>query len=413
MDAQNTSSAPRVKKESKNKIRVEFDRTPLKDRLKAKFLNFYFLSGIVIKIVRFIFLLGIAYIVLYPFFTKITGSFMAPEDLVDATVRLIPRNFTLNTYKTIFIENHYMTAFFNTFTLSFTCAILQTFVCCFIAYGLAKYKFKGNKIIFLLVVFTMVVPHKTLYYAIYTGFKNFDIFGIVSFLSGGASVGVEGIDKALASINVFKEGGLLHDIAMFFANTFKNNATLGPIFNENAKNIVMISKDHSINLLNTRIPFILLSVTGLAFKNGLYIFMLRQFFRGIPDSIEESAYIDGSGDFRTFIQIILPMSVPMMITVFLFAFCWQWTDTFYTGKLFLSTSGVWKNNGSNSLYLLKDIASTVPHELIQEGFIGQKLYNETIKNTSLLMIIAPLVILYTFLQRYLVEGIERSGLTAE
>ena len=412
MDAQKTTAAPRVKKDSKNKIRVEFDRTPLKDRLKAKFLNFYFLSNIVIKVVRFIFLLGIAYIVLYPFFTKITGSFMSPEDLVDATVRLIPRNFTLDTYKAIFKENHYLTAFFNTFTLSLLCAVLQTFVCCFIAYGLAKYKFKGNKLVFLLVVFTMVVPHKTLYYAIYTGFKSFDVFGIVGFLSGGASVGWAPVDKLLASINIFKEGGLLHDIAMLFANMFKNNATLGPIFNENAKNIVMISKDHSINLLNTRIPFVMLSVTGLAFKNGLYIFMLRQFFRGIPDSIEESAYIDGSGDFRTFVQIILPMSVPMMITVFLFSFCWQWTDTFYTGKLFLSTSGTWKANGNNSLYLLKDIATNVPSSL-RLDYVGQALYNETIKNTSLLMIIAPLVLLYTFLQRYLVEGIERSGLTAE
>ena len=412
MDAQNTNAAPRVTKDSKNKIRVEFDRTPLKERLKAKFLNFYFLSGVVIKIARFIFLLGIAYIVLYPFFTKITGSFMSPEDLVDATVRLIPRNFTLNTYKAIFLENHYLTAFLNTFTLSFTCAILQTFMCCLIAYGLAKYKFRGNKLIFLLVVFTMVVPHKTLYYAMYTGFQRFDIFGIVKFLSGGASVGIEGVDKVLAGINIFKEGGFLHDIAMFFAKTFKGNSVLGPMFNENAKQIVLVSKDNAINLLNSRVPFVLLSLTGLAFKNGLYIFMLRQFFRGIPDSIEESAYIDGSGDFRTFFQIILPMSVPMMITVFLFAFCWQWTDTFYTGKLFLATSGTWKATGSNSLYLLKDIATDVPNSL-RLDYVGQALYNETIRNTSLLMIIFPLVILYTFLQRYLVEGIERSGLTAE
>ena len=55
MDAQKTT-APKITKESKNKIKVEFDRTPLKDRLKAKFLNFYFISGVVIKIFRFIFL---------------------------------------------------------------------------------------------------------------------------------------------------------------------------------------------------------------------------------------------------------------------------------------------------------------------------------------------------------------------
>ncbi len=388
MDAQNTN-APKIKKESKNKIKVEFDRTPLKDRLKAKFLNMYFISGVIIKIFRFIFLLGIAYIVLYPFFTKITGSFMAPDDFVDVTVRLIPRNFTLDTYKAIWTENHYLTAFVNTLGLSLTVAVLQTFTCCLIAYGLAKYKFRGNNIVFLLVVFTMIVPHKTLYYALYTSFQKFDIFGIVKFLSGGASVGIEGIDNILAKINLFNP-------------------------ESSVKRIAQIAEDHSINLLNTRAPFIILSITGLGFKNGLYIFMLRQFFRGIPDSIEESAYIDGSGDFRTFFQIILPMSVPMMITVFLFAFCWQWTDTFYTGKLFLPSMGSWKTtaNADNSLYLLKDIASSVP-ESLKMDYAGTELYNNAIRNTSLLMIVAPLVVLYVFLQRYLVEGIERSGLTAE
>ena len=388
MDAQKTG-APKITKESKNKIRVEFDRTPLKERLKAKFLNFYFISGVIIKIFRFIFLLGIAYIVLFPFFTKITGSFMAPEDLVDVTVRLIPRNFTLDTYKAIWVENHYVAAFFNTLGLSLMCAVLQTFTCCLIAYGLAKYKFKGNGLIFLLVVFTMIVPHKTLYYALYTGFQKFDVFGIVNLLSGGASVGIESIDNVLAKINLFDA-------------------------ESSVKRIAQIAENHSINLLNTRAPFIILSVTGLGFKNGLYIFMLRQFFRGIPDSIEESAYIDGSGDFRTFFQIILPMSVPMMITVFLFAFCWQWTDTFYTGKLFLPSSGTWRNtaNAKNDLYLLKDIASEIPTSLKMD-YAGTELYNEAIRNTSLLMIVFPLVVLYVFLQRYLVEGIERSGLTAE
>lgn len=388
MDAQNTG-APKIKKESKNKIRVDFERTPLKERLKARFLNFYFISGIVVKIFRFIFLLGIAYIVLYPFFTKITGSVMAPDDFVDVTVRLIPRNFTLDTYKYIWIENHYMTAFVNTLTLSLLCAVLQTFTCCLIAYGLAKYKFKGNNLIFLLVVFTMVVPHKTLYYALYTHFQKFDVFGIVNFLSGGASVGIEGIDNILSKINLFNP-------------------------ESSVKRIAQIAQDHSINLLNTRVPFVILSITGLGFKNGLYIFMLRQFFRGIPDSIEESAYIDGSGDFRTFFQIIIPMSVPMMITVFLFSFCWQWTDTFYTGKLFLPSAGIWKTsaNADNSLYLLKDIASTIPTSL-KLDYAGTALYNNAIRNTSLLMLVAPLIVLYVFLQRYLVEGIERSGLTAE
>ena len=88
------NTKPKIKKESKNKIKVDFDRTPLKERLKAKFLNYYFFQQVIVKIFRFVFLLGIAYVVLYPFFTKIAGSFMSPNDFVDVTVRLIPKHWT-------------------------------------------------------------------------------------------------------------------------------------------------------------------------------------------------------------------------------------------------------------------------------------------------------------------------------
>ena len=360
------NSTPKITKESKNKIKVDFDRTPLKERLKAKFLNSYFFQSVVIKIFRFIFLLGIAYVVLYPFFTKIAGSFMSPEDFVDVTVRLIPKNFTFDIYKAIWRDLGYFEAFSNTLFISAVCALLQTFTCCVIAYGLAKYKFKGNGFIFLLVMLTMIVPHRTLQASISLNFTYFDILGIFSFLSGGASVGIEAIDNILASIHI-------------------------------------MNHPDGLNLINTYAPLIILSVTGLAFKNGLYIFMLRQFFRGIPDSLEESAYIDGSGDFRTFLQIILPMSVPMMITVFLFAFCWQWTDSFYANMFF--------TNPNKAPLVLSKIVG-IPLSL-DTNYAGQNLYETAIKNTCGIMIILPLVIIYVFLQRYLVEGIERSGLTAE
>ena len=361
------NSTPKVKKETKNKIKVDFDRTPLKERLKAKFLNFYFFQTVVIKIFRFIFLLGIAYVVLFPFFSKIAGSFMAPEDFIDVTVRLIPKNFSIDIYKAVWKDLDYLEALANTVLIAGGLAVIQTFVCCFIAYGLAKYKFRGNGLIFLLVMITMIIPHRTLASSMSMNFTYFDVCGILSFLSGGASVGIESIDAVLAQINVL-------DLA-----------------------------DHSINLKNTIWPFIILAGTGLAFKNGLYVFMLRQFFRGIPDSLEESAYIDGSGDFRTFIQIILPMSVPMMITVFLFAFCWQWTDTFYTGMFFTSAK--------EAPLMLSQIID-IPKSL-DTDYAGKNLYETAIRNTCGIMIIAPLVIVYVFLQRYLVEGIERSGLTAE
>ena len=369
MNAQNLDNRPKVMKESKNKIKVDFERTPLKERLKAKFLSMFFLTKVVIYILRLILLIGVSYIVLFPFFSQIAGSFMGPEDFIDATVRLIPKHFTLDIYKAIWTELGYISAFANTLFLSLSSALIQTFICSFIAYGLAKFKFRGNGLVFLLVVLTLVVPHQTLQLSLFTKFKYFDVFGIFQFLSGG---GIE-----------------------IFGNTFLTGIDVIP---EAWDKITA----NGIELTNTYWPFILLSLFGLAFKNGLYIFMLRQFFRGVPDELEESAYIDGSGVIKTFFKIILPISIPMMITVFLFAFSWQWTDNFYT-SLFMPSK--------DAPELLVNL-NKVPPSLTKE-YAGQSLYYAAIRNTCGLMIIAPLVVMYLFCQKYLVQGIERSGLTAD
>ena len=120
----NVQESPRIKKESKNKIKVEFERTPLKDRLKAKFINGAFVGKVVWYIFRLVLLIGISYIVLYPFFSMISGSVMAPEDFVDVRVRLIPMHFTLDTYRAI-LANDYWEAFGNTLLLSASTALIQ------------------------------------------------------------------------------------------------------------------------------------------------------------------------------------------------------------------------------------------------------------------------------------------------
>ena len=343
-----TNSTPVIKKETKNKIRVEFERTSRWQKFKIKYLSLNFLARVLLKIFTYVLLIGISFVILYPFFTKIASSFMSPEDFIDTGVKLIPKYPTLNTYKQIIVQNHYFRAMFNTALLSLLCGIIQTFICCVIGYGFAKYKFKGSGLLFALVVFTMVVPHQTIKYSMFLKFRYFDI-GIFNF----------GILKLFGDVD-------------------------------------------GIKLTDTYIPLLMLSLFGLAFKNGLYIFMMRQFFRGVPDELEESAYIDGSGVFRTFIQIILPLSVPMMITIFLFAFSWQWTDNFYTSaKMFFPSS--------KGMLLLSKIV-TIPKTL-DTNYPGGDMFSSAIRNTCGLLIIAPLVVVYLFCQRYLVQGIERSGIT--
>jgi multiple sugar transport system permease protein len=280
---------------------------------------------------------------------------MSASDFVDVTVQMVPKAPTLATYAAIIRDNSYFTAIIHTVIVAGTCAVLQTFVCALIGYGFAKFKFKGNSVLFLLVVFTMVIPHPTLQLSMFMKFRYFDIgigkFSIFNFLGGGL----------MDSVNVIKNPYL--------------------------------------NLINSYWPLIILSATGLAFKNGLYIFMLRQFFKGVPDELEESAYLDGSGVFRTFVQIILPLSVPMLITVFMFAFSWQWTDNYYT-SVFFTTSGP----------LLMPKIVKVPKSL-NTSYAGENMYVAAIRNTCGILILLPLLILYTFMQRYIIQGIERSGIT--
>lgn len=148
-----------------------------------------------------------------------------------------------------------------------------------------------------------------------------------------------------------------------------------------------------MNLIDTFWPFLILSATGLGLKNGLYIYLMRQFFTGMPKELEEAAYMDGSGPMRTFFRIMLPNSVPMLITVFVFSFSWQWTDTFYSSLFF-----------NNLMTLSKALLANI--QFVQTDPIEYSV----LRNTGGLLIIAPLLLIFVVAQRKLIQGIERSGL---
>ena len=105
----------RVKRESKNKIRVDFERAPLLERLKSKFLNMYFFKRVMFLLFKLVLLLGVSYVILYPYITKIFGSFMTASDFKDVTVILLSKNPTLDQYMYIMTENGYFTALLTTF----------------------------------------------------------------------------------------------------------------------------------------------------------------------------------------------------------------------------------------------------------------------------------------------------------
>ncbi|MBQ7353256.1 MAG: carbohydrate ABC transporter permease [Clostridia bacterium] len=337
----------RVKKETKNKIRVDFERAPFWERFKQKYVSLNFLKRAVFVIFRLILLLGISYVILYPYITSIFGSIMSPSDIEDPTVVLITKNPSIDQYKAIITENGYFQALLNTFLVSFSVALIQTFVCAFIAYGLAKFKFKGSSIVFFLVIFTMMVPQDVIRFAMQTFFNNFGTKSPIGMLLKGVGAMGDGLS-------------------------------------------------------NSPIPLYILSFTGLGFRNGLFIFMLRQFFKGVPDELEESAFVDGSNTFRTFFSIIIPLAIPMMITVFIFSFAWQWTDNFYLGA-----TGMF----GEPFKLIDSIATSTPNSLLAATTADSTgLYKSAILGTASILIALPLIIGYVFLQKKIVQGIERSGI---
>ncbi len=354
MDNQQTKKnpAPSSAVITKRGVKMDFEgKIPFRQRLIMRLTSSSFWIDRVWYLIRFILMLGISYVILSPFLQKIMTSLWSTSDFSNSQVTLIPTKVSFEIYVKQAKYWHYLKILRNTLLLSTLTAVMQTFVTCMIGYGLAKFRFKGNKLVLVLVIITMAIPHRTLSLSLFQHFLQFDLFSI-------QATNMPGLFKLITG--------------------------------------------KAIRLTNTFWPFAILSATGLAFKNGLYIFMMRQFFQGVPDELEESAYVDGSGTFRTFFTIILPLSLPMMITIFLFAFSWQWTDSFYTTLFFSSSSG--------SIGLMPDLIGTIPRTLETTNGAIKTAYYEAVRNAGGVMIIMPLVFVFLFCQRYLVQGIERSGI---
>lgn len=307
-------------------------------RLKAKYTSKSVYSGFVYKLFRFLLLLGLAFVIIYPFLSKISAAFMSREDVIDPTVWFVPRNPTLQNFIRVLNYGEYWVALRNTFIISLLCAFIQTFVCAMVGYGLAKFRFKGRGIIFALVVLTIIIPTTTIYTSLYLKFRFFDIFGIIELITGAPLKLVENIS-----------------------------------------------------------PMIILSVTALGLKNGLFIFVMRQFFMGVPNELNEAALVDGSNPINSYFSIMLPLSRSMCVSVFILSFSWQWTDTFYSNLFYRKT------------VVLPNILDRVA-AISSEGIFSNSMMSSITTNTAVLLIILPLFIFFLCAQKMLIQGIERSGL---
>jgi len=299
-------------------------------------------------IIRGVLIIGLCWLIIYPIFVQFTTSIRTTADVYDQTVLFIPRHPTIENYIAMWNYVKIPKLFLGSVVSSLGLGLLQMASCTLVAYGLARFKFKGNGFVFFLVLATLVVPIQLIADTMKMRFSNFN------------------------------------PLTMF---------TISP-------EIFSMKGGNGIKLAGWPILAVM-SATCVMFKNGLFIFMLRQYFRNQPKELEEASYIDGAGTFRTFWQIMLPSSLPIMVTVFLFAFVWQYNDTTYLTMMYPQAEVLSMKIGSAaSGYVTHVLGQTQAPAALTEIYSG----------ALLIMHITPLIILYLFCQRFFVESIERSGM---
>ncbi|MDX3235116.1 carbohydrate ABC transporter permease [Streptomyces sp. ME03-5709C] len=120
------------------------------------------------------------------------------------------------------------------------------------------------------------------------------------------------------------------------------------------------------------------------------VFFMRQFFLGLPRELEEAAAVDGAGRLRTFVQVVLPLARPSLVTLALLAFLTNWNDFLWPLYVLFSTDHQTLPAGLATL----QNANAVRYDILMAGAM---------------IAAVPVLALYVFAQRYVVEGVSRSG----
>ncbi|MFC5651292.1 carbohydrate ABC transporter permease [Paenibacillus solisilvae] len=149
-------------------------------------------------------------------------------------------------------------------------------------------------------------------------------------------------------------------------------------------------KDSYLSLL---LPFII---------SAWNIILMKNFIKSIPDSIAESAKIDGAGDFRIFWSLILPLSAPGLATIGLFMALAYWNDWFLA-NLFITTED--KFPLQYLLYKILASAAVLKTDIAGNLSPDMKPPAETLKMAASVVVTGPIVFLYPFVQRFFVKGL--------
>ena len=236
---------------------------------------------VVVALCRYIFLISFSYVLLYPLFYLIVHAVQNPIDYFDPTVQWIPKNFTLENFKLGIAVLDFWKSMKSTLLVQIVSALMQVVSCGIAAYGMARFRFKGKKLVTGLLMLNILVPSTMIIIPSYLNFRNVDFLGIFNLLGN------------------------------------------------------IIGKDLTINLLNTPFVFYLPALFGVGLQSGLVIYIFQQFFKSFPKELEEAAYLDGLGPLGTFFRIVVPSSKVVIMTTTILSVIWHWNE-YYLPSMYLS-----------------------------------------------------------------------------
>lgn len=269
------------------------------------------LATVFTAIFRWIFLIAVSYILLYPLLYMVSVAVKDSTNFSDPTVVWIPKIYSFSSFKIAYEALDYGKTLLNTLKLEIVSAFIEIFACSLGAYGLARFDFKGKRLLTVILLITILVPTQMIIIPLMLNFRYFDVLGILGFL--GRITETE----------------------------------LRP------------------NLLNTPLTFYLPSLFAVGLKAGFFTFIYMQFFKGLPKELEEAAWIDGAGPLKTFFRVIIPSSGVVILTVTIFSVIWHWND-YYLSVMYLSKNypiAVMLNNIFHTL----DVMGYSPHTASTTG----------------------------------------------
>lgn len=283
---------------------------------------------------KYLYLTVVGFTILYPLLLLISTSGKDLYGLVDPLVRWIPTSFEWENYVKAFNAVGGLPVLLQSFGIILLVSVIQTCVSAVVGYGFAKAKFRGQNILFVLMLMVFFIPDQVMFLPRYVMFSQYKILG-----------------------------------------------TLWTV--------------------------ILPTLVGQGIKSTLMILVFWLFYRQQPVVLEEAAYIDGASAVKTFLKVNLPLAEPGFVICFVLSFAFNWNDTYFAETYF-------KGNIVTSNLLLQKIREQYA-SMYGSGDSGamDEYFNSGIEAAGALLIIIPLVVLYILLERKLMGGVDKAGITGE